>query len=76
MHIILLLSLRLNGDRSLCKCLHFQQPTIDVEAAIRNGRLDFGLFAPESRLDRDTAETVIGAMRREMSALVTGFESI
>ncbi|KAI3109232.1 hypothetical protein CBS147333_5862 [Penicillium roqueforti] len=52
------------------------QSTIDVEAAIRNGRLDFGLFAPESRLDRDTAETVIGAMQREMSALVTGFESI
>ncbi|KAJ5170685.1 uncharacterized protein N7500_003468 [Penicillium coprophilum] len=52
------------------------QPTIDVEAAIRNGQLDFGLFAPESRLDRDTAETVIGAMRREMSALVTGLESI
>ncbi|KAJ6180280.1 hypothetical protein N7519_010741 [Penicillium mononematosum] len=51
-------------------------PMIDVEAAIRNGRLDFGLFAPESRLDRDTAERVIGAMRREMSALVTGFESI
>ncbi|KAJ5365051.1 AMP-dependent synthetase/ligase [Penicillium concentricum] len=52
------------------------QPTIDVEAAIRNGRLDFGLFAPESRLDGDTAETVIGAMQREMSALVTGFESM
>ncbi|KAJ5788123.1 hypothetical protein N7457_003113 [Penicillium paradoxum] len=50
------------------------QPTIDVEAAIRDGGLDFGLFAPESRLDRDTAETVIGAMRQEMSALVTGFE--
>ncbi|KGO64994.1 AMP-dependent synthetase/ligase [Penicillium italicum] len=52
------------------------QSTIDVEAAIRNGGLDFGLFAPESRLDRDTAETVIGAMQREMSALITGFESI
>ncbi|KGO65084.1 AMP-dependent synthetase/ligase [Penicillium expansum] len=52
------------------------QSTIDVEAAIRNGRLDFGLFAPESRLDRDTAETVIGTMQREMSALVTGFELI
>ncbi|KAJ6168553.1 hypothetical protein N7497_001396 [Penicillium chrysogenum] len=51
-------------------------PMIDVEAAIRNGRLDFGLFAPESRLDRDTAESVIGAMRREMSALVTDFELI
>ncbi|CAG8889549.1 unnamed protein product [Penicillium egyptiacum] len=52
------------------------QPTIDVEAAIRNGRLDFGLFAPESRLGRDTAESVIGAMRREISALVTAFESV
>ena len=50
------------------------QPTIDVEAAVREGRLDFGLFAPESRLDGGTAETVIDAMRREMSALVTGFE--
>ncbi|KAG0156567.1 hypothetical protein PDIDSM_3748 [Penicillium digitatum] len=52
------------------------QPTIDVEAAIRNGRLDLGLFAPESRLDQDTAASMIGAMRREMSALVTGFELI
>lgn len=53
-----------------------QQPTIDVEAAIRSDRLDFGLFASESRLDRDTAEIMIDAMRREMSALVTGFDSI
>lgn len=58
------------------RLLTFQQPMIDVEAAIRNGRLDFGLFAPESRLDRDTAASVIGAMRREMSALVTDFELI
>jgi hypothetical protein len=56
--------------------LTFPQPTIDVEAAIRNGRLDFGLFAPESRLDQETAETVIDAMRREMSTLVTSFESM
>jgi amino acid adenylation domain-containing protein len=59
---------------SLMQLLTSQQPTIDVEAAIRNGRLDFGLFAPESRLSSDTAECMIGAMRREMSALVTGFE--
>ncbi|KAJ5770743.1 uncharacterized protein N7511_002794 [Penicillium nucicola] len=50
------------------------QPTIDVEAAIRDGRLDFGLFAPESRLSSDCAECMIDAMRREMDALVTGFE--
>jgi amino acid adenylation domain-containing protein len=64
-----------NCDKwSLMQLLTSQQPTIDVEAAIRNGRLDFGLFAPESRLSSDTAECMIGAMRREMSALVTGFE--
>ncbi|KAK9848893.1 AMP-dependent synthetase/ligase [Penicillium brevicompactum] len=51
-------------------------PTIDVEAAVRKGRLDFGLFAPQCRLDGAIAETLIDAMRREMSALVTGFESM
>jgi hypothetical protein len=54
--------------------ISLNQPTIDVEAAVREGQLDFGLFAPVSRLNGDTAETVIDAMRREMSALVTGFE--
>ncbi|KAJ5543007.1 hypothetical protein N7461_009010 [Penicillium sp. DV-2018c] len=48
------------------------KPTMDVEAAIRDG-LDFGLFAPKSRLDEATAEAVIDAMRREISALVTDF---
>ncbi|KAJ5151010.1 Nonribosomal peptide synthase sidC [Penicillium canariense] len=46
------------------------RPTIDVEAAIREGRLDFGLFAPDTRLDRPTAEKVIEAIRQEMVALV------
>ncbi|OKP15175.1 Hydroxamate-type ferrichrome siderophore peptide synthetase [Penicillium subrubescens] len=45
-------------------------PTIDVEAAIREDRLDFGLFAPETRLDRPTAEKVMETMRHEMAALV------
>lgn len=50
--------------------LRVQQPTIDVEAAIRDGRLDFGIFAPDARLDQPTAEQMIEKMRQEMTALV------
>ncbi|KAJ6123272.1 hypothetical protein N7512_005737 [Penicillium capsulatum] len=45
-------------------------PTIDVEAAIRNDGLDFGLFASETRLDTIMAETMIEAMRQTMGAVV------
>lgn len=48
--------------------MHFLQPTIDVEAALRHGRLDFGLFAPETRLDSSTAEAIIEGMRQAMEA--------
>jgi hypothetical protein len=47
-----------------------EQPTIDVEVAIREDRLDFGLFAPDTRLDRPIAEKVMETMRDEMTALV------
>ncbi|KAJ5368803.1 Nonribosomal peptide synthase sidC [Penicillium cataractarum] len=50
-------------------------PTIDVEAAIREDRLDFGLFAPSTRLDRPTAEKVMETMRHELAALVASSES-
>lgn len=53
-----------------------KQPTIDVEAAIREDRLDFGLFAPETRLDRPTAEKVMEMMRHEMTALVASSGSL
>lgn len=49
--------------------LHAQQPTLDVEAAIRDGRLDFGLFGPESRLNGHLAEQMFDIMQREMNRL-------
>lgn len=54
--------------------LLFKQPTIDVEAAVREDRLDFGLFAPDTRLDRSTAEKVMEAMRNEMTTLIASSE--
>jgi hypothetical protein len=56
--------------------LRVQQPTLDVEAAIRDARLDFGIFAPEARLDRPTAEQMIEKVRQEMTALVEISDSI
>ncbi|KAJ5660247.1 hypothetical protein N7507_006698 [Penicillium longicatenatum] len=47
-------------------------PTIDVEAAIREDQLDFGLFAPDSRLDHTTANQMIEKMQQDMNALVEG----
>jgi hypothetical protein len=55
--------------------LRFEQPTIDVEAAVREDRLDFGLFAPDTRLDRPIAEKMMEAMRHEMTALIASSES-
>ncbi|CAG7956192.1 unnamed protein product [Penicillium salamii] len=49
-------------------------PTIDVEAAVRKGRLDFGLFAPSCRLSPEIADAATLSMKREMDTLVTGFE--
>ncbi|KAJ5310521.1 uncharacterized protein N7443_002982 [Penicillium atrosanguineum] len=51
-------------------------PTIDVEAAIRDARLDFGIFAPEARLDHSTAEQMIEKVRQEMGALVETLEIV
>ncbi|KAJ5988323.1 hypothetical protein N7481_003533 [Penicillium waksmanii] len=45
-------------------------PTIDVEAAVRDGKLDFGLFAPGTRLDGVDAERVIEGVRMEMGFLM------
>ncbi|KAJ5102908.1 hypothetical protein N7532_003437 [Penicillium argentinense] len=57
------------GKRALMQFLHVQQPTIDVEAAVREGHLDFGLFAPNARLGRHDAERAIERMRQEMVSL-------
>jgi hypothetical protein len=50
--------------------MQLQQPTLDVEAAVRDGRLDFGLFGPDSRLGSTTADRIIEEVRQEISALV------
>lgn len=47
-----------------------RQPTMDVEAAIRDDKLDFGVFGPEDRLWGKMAERVIGGVREEMSKLI------
>lgn len=46
-----------------------QQPTLDVEAAIRDSQLDFGLFGPESRLNGHLAEQMFAMMQQEMKRL-------
>jgi len=46
-----------------------------VEAAVRDGSLDFGVFAPNARLGHDDAESVIEGMRRDMISL-TGFPQL
>lgn len=53
--------------------LHSAQPTIDVEAAVREDRLDFGLFAPHGRLSSSTAKKVIEGMCQEMNLLAEEF---
>jgi hypothetical protein len=46
------------------------QSCIDIEAAIRDNRLDVGIFAPEGRLDKATAESVLTGIQQEMMGLV------
>jgi hypothetical protein len=69
------LNIQYGKQRTLMQNLRFEQPTIDVEAAIREDRLDFGVFAPDTRLDRPTAEKVMETMRYEMEELVASLES-
>ena len=45
------------------------QHSIDVEAAIRNGKLDVGLFGPTAMLPLDSAERVMTEIREQILAL-------
>ena len=47
------------------------QPILDVEAAIRNDRLDFGVFGPKDRVGDSLGEGVTEDLRREMVALMS-----
>lgn len=46
------------------------QPTFDVEAAIREDKLDFGVFGLADRLRGRLAEKVIGEVQEAMTELV------
>ena len=46
------------------------QHSIDVEAAIRNGKLDVGLFGPTTMLPLDSAERVMTEIREHFLALM------
>ncbi|KAJ5485398.1 Nonribosomal peptide synthase sidC [Penicillium diatomitis] len=49
-------------------------PTIDIEAAIRDDHLDFGVFAPDTRLDRHKARKLMDTMKAEMTSLIEACE--
>ncbi|KAJ5591736.1 uncharacterized protein N7459_002105 [Penicillium hispanicum] len=51
-------------------------PTIDVEAAIRNDRLDFGLFGSDDRLGRPTAEKIVEELQQQFIALIESLEVV
>lgn len=46
------------------------QPSIDVEVAIRDNRLDVGIFGPGDRIDESTAADILDALRLEIENLL------
>lgn len=44
------------------------QHAIDVEATVRNGALDLGIFAPEEMLDLPTGEKLLEDLKTELLA--------
>jgi hypothetical protein len=46
-----------------------QQFALDVEATVRNGALDVGVFAPEAMLGLEGAEVLVRDLEREMERL-------
>jgi hypothetical protein len=42
------------------------QPSIDIEAAIRDNRLDVGLFGPRDRIDESTAADILDTLGLEI----------
>lgn len=46
------------------------QPTIDLEAAVRDGALDVGVFAPDALLTRSAAEEFLDEVMRKLMAAV------
>lgn len=57
------------GDMIRPRALMRSQPTMDVEAAIRDDKLDFGIFGGKDRLRDGLAERMIEEIRQEMRQL-------
>ena len=50
--------------RNMLTC--YSQPSIDVEAAIRNGTLDVGIFGPKGLLSETIAGNMFEKLREEI----------
>ena len=48
----------------------FAQPSIDIEASIRNGALDVGLFAPRNLLDVGGAHALLNELRDVLTGVL------
>ena len=47
-----------------------KQHAVDIEATVRNGALDVGVFAPCAMMDVEGAEKVVEGVRRGFESLV------
>ena len=45
------------------------QPSLDIEASIRDGHLDIGVFCPEEFLGLDDAEKLISDIRETLKSI-------
>lgn len=50
----------------------FFQPTIEIEAAVRNGSLDIGLFGAEAILEKSNAEEMLADLTRRLVEAAEG----
>lgn len=46
-----------------------KQNCIDIEAAVRGGNLDVGIFGPKILLSQQEAETLLSSIRSELEEL-------
>lgn len=46
------------------------QNCIDVEAAVRGGKLDVGIFGPETVLSDHNIETILSRIRKDLEDLL------
>lgn len=64
------LSMRTIPTPKFLRLIVFMQPSIDVEAAIRDNKLDVGIFGPGDRIDERTAADILDALRLEIENIL------